>query len=131
MLKINLTCLVILYYFSLYFVIFIYTLLFLVILSVSEIYPKILYIVILSVSRSIHKFKVRIAPLRRGFFTLNLKCVLKLWIFRFVLTHFAQNDKRCRYFANAQYGNMDFFAAAMPCNPLGRLFAKAQNDNFS
>ena len=51
MLKINLTCLVILYYFSLYFVIFVYTLLFLVILSVSEIYPKILYIVILSVAK--------------------------------------------------------------------------------
>ena len=55
--------------------------------------------------------------------------LLKVWIFRFVLTHSAQNDKtlvilsaaklsinlkcefaylRCGYFANAQYDNMDF-----------------------
>ena len=39
-LKINLTCLVMLYCFSSYFVIFIYTLLFLVILSVSEVSTK-------------------------------------------------------------------------------------------
>ena len=80
--------------------------------------------------RSIHKLKRELQPLKRGFFTLNLKCVLKLWIFRFVLTHFAQNDKRCGYFANAQYGNMDFFAAAMPCNPLGRLLQRLKMTNF-
>ena len=67
MLKINLTCLVILYYFSSYFVIFIYTLLFLVILSVSEV--------------SIN-LKREFVYLKRRFFTLNLRCVLKLWIFR-------------------------------------------------
>ena len=103
MLKINLTCLVMLYCFSSYFVIFVYTLLFLVILSLW---------------RSIHKFKVRIAPLRRGFFILNLRCVLKLWIFRSL--HSAQNDKRCRYFANAQYDKCLRF---LP-------FTKAQNDKF-
>ena len=42
-----------------------------------------------------------------------------LWIFRFVLTHSAQND------------NGDFVAVATPYNPLGRfvLTHSAQNDN--
>ena len=48
--------------------------------------------------------KRKFTHLKRGFFTLNLKCVLNsvdisltlnmtIWIFRFVLTHSAQNDK--------------------------------------
>ena len=77
------------------------------------------------VSRSIHKFKVWIASLKRGFFTLNLKCVLNsmdisltlnmtIWIFRFALTHFAQNDKRCGFL-------LWLYLAT-------RLVANAQND---
>ena len=108
MLKINLTCLVILCYFYLYFAISCHT-------ERSEV--------------SIN-LKREFAYLRRGFFILNLKCVLKLWIFRFVLTHSAQNDKRCGYFANAQYDNMNFFAAATPCNPLGRLLQRFKMTNF-
>ena len=41
------------------------------------------------------------------------------WIFRFVLTHSAQNDK------GVPFLQVDFFAVATPCNPLGRY---AQND---
>ena len=102
------------------------------------------------VKRSIHKFKVQICILKRGFFALNLKCILNFYGF-FAFLQKAQNDKStlsywgvsrsihtkheerttkyriCGFFAIAQNDSsgVDFFAAATPCNLPSRY---AQND---
>ena len=72
--------------------------------------------VILSLWRSIHKFKVWICILKYGFFILNSKRALNS--LDFSLVSLTQNDNALPFL------QVDFFAAATPCNPLGRLFTK-------
>ncbi len=60
--------------------------------------------------------KREFAYLRRGFFILNLKRALNS--LDFSLVSLSQNDKRCGYFANAQYDKCLRFSP----------FTKAQND---
>ena len=52
---------------------------------------------------SIQKIKAWICVFKAWIFTLNLKRVLKLWTFRFVLTHSAQNDKILVILSAAKY----------------------------
>ena len=74
------------------------------------------------VSRSIHEFKVQIY-IKVWIFHLKFKVYLKfLWIFRFLSK--AQNDNALPFL------QVDFFATAAPCKPLGCFLSKAQNDKI-